>query len=90
MVRATEATPRLHHPPRIDTQMDLLDGEVGHTYVISHLDTSDAEVNIFLLRLGCYEGEPITLISKTRRMYTVVIKNSRYTIDSALARAIKI
>ena len=38
----------------------LLDAEPGKTYRISQVDTNDEEMERFLLRLGCYPGEPRT------------------------------
>ena len=40
------------------------------------------------VRLGCYEGEPITLISKKRKNCIVVIKDGRYNLDQMLSEAI--
>ncbi|MFY9617978.1 MAG: ferrous iron transport protein A [Arcanobacterium sp.] len=61
---------------------------IGETRIITDLDTRDEAVNDFLLRLGCYRGERITLLNRTKHMCTVVIKNSRYSIDTAIARSI--
>lgn len=68
--------------------MNLMEARPGETHTILALDTEDDEVNNFLLRLGCYRGERITLIAKSKHMCTVVIKNCRYSIDAALARSI--
>ena len=43
---------------------------------------------LFLFRLGCYKGEPITLISKKRKSCIVVIKDGRYNLDLMLSEAI--
>ncbi len=68
--------------------MNLWDGQIGTEYLIRHILTEDTELNSFLFSLGCYSGEPITLISKRRSGCTVSIKDSRYSIDKALAKAI--
>lgn len=68
--------------------MNLLEGNVGETYMVKDIDTADEEMNGFLFRLGCYSGEPITLMSKKKKGCIVVIKDSRYSIDNALAEAI--
>ncbi len=68
--------------------MKLTEAKVGQTLIITDLDTQEEEMNDFLLRLGFYPGERITLINKNKHMCTVVIKNSRYSIDSELARSI--
>lgn len=68
--------------------MNLMEAKAGETHTILDLDTAEEEMNNFLLRLGCYRGERITLLAKTKHMCTVVIKNGRYSIDAALARSI--
>ena len=66
----------------------LLDAEPGQTYIIRDIRTDDDEMNSFLFRLGCYKGEPITLISKKRKSCIVVIKDGRYNLDLMLSEAI--
>lgn len=66
----------------------LLDAEPGKTYIIKEINTDDDEMNSFLFRLGCYPGEPITLISKKKKSCIVVIKDGRYNLDKLLSEAI--
>ena len=66
----------------------LLDAEPGETYIVKEIKTDDDEMNSFLFRLGCYEGEPITLVSKKRKSCIVVIKDGRYNLDVQLSEAI--
>ena len=68
--------------------MTLLNAEVGREYLISHINTKDEELDAFLFSLGCYSGEPITVISKRRGGCTVSIKDGRYNVDKQLADAI--
>ena len=68
--------------------MTLLDAQVGQEYIISCIDTDDEELDAFLFSLGCYSGEPITVISRRRGGCTVSIKDGRYNIDKQLAGAI--
>ena len=68
--------------------MDLLAAEVGKEYIIQRIDTDDEELNSFLFSLGCYSGEPLTVVSRRRHSCTVSIKDGRYNIDDQLARAI--
>ena len=49
---------------------------------------SDEELDAFLFSLGCYSGEPITVISRKRNNCVVSIKDARYNIDIQLAKAI--
>ena len=44
----------------------------------------------FLFSLGCYEGEPITVVSHLKDSCVVSIKDGRYNIDNQLADAILI
>ena len=67
---------------------NLLQADIGQTYIVKEIDTEDEEMNAFLFRLGCYSGEPVTLISKKRKSCIVVIKDSRYGLDNQLAQAV--
>ncbi len=68
--------------------MTLMEAQEGIEYRIRELRTDDEELNSFLFSLGCYEGEPITVIAKRRSSCTVSIKDGRYNIDKQLAKAI--
>ncbi len=70
--------------------MNLLDAEVGKTYTIKEIVTDDDEMNAFLFRLGCYSGEPITVVSKKKKSCVVVIKDGRYSLDQLLSEAVNI
>lgn len=68
--------------------MKLTEAKVGKEYIIRELVTDDEEMNAFLFTLGCYSGEPITVITKLRSSLVVSIKDGRYNIDNQLAGAI--
>ena len=68
--------------------MTLISAEEGKEYIIQRIDTDDAELDAFLFSLGCYSGEPITVVSRRRGGCTVSIKDGRYNIDNQLAEAI--
>lgn len=70
--------------------MNLYDVNLGEEYIIKDINTNDEELNAFLFSLGCYSGEPITVISRRKSGCVVSIKDGRYSIDYALASAIKI
>lgn len=70
--------------------MTLISAEEGKEYIIQRIDTDDAELDAFLFSLGCYSGEPITVVSRRRGGCTVSIKDGRYNIDNQLAEAIVI
>ena len=68
--------------------MNLSVAEEGKEYIIQRIETDDEELNAFLFSLGCYTGEPITVVSRRRGGCTVSIKDGRYNIDNQLAEAI--
>lgn len=68
--------------------MTLNNAELGKEYIIAEIETDDEELDAFLFSLGCYSGEPITVVSRTKNNLVVSIKDGRYNIDSYLADAI--
>ena len=70
--------------------MNLLLSQVGIEYIIKEIKTDDEELESFLFSLGCYSGEPITVISRRRGGCIVAIKDGRYSIDNQLAAAITV
>ena len=70
--------------------MTLVDAVLGEEYIIKDIATNDEELNSFLFSLGCYSGEPITVVSRKRSGCTVSIKDARYNIDNDLAAAIQV
>ena len=70
--------------------MSLKDANVGEEYIVKDIMTDDEELDAFLFSLGCYSGEPITVVSKLKGGCVVSIKDGRYTIDYELADAIKV
>ena len=70
--------------------MTLNDAQLGKEYTIREIDTGgDEEMESFLFSLGCYSGESITVVDKSRNL-VVSIKDARYNIDRELAAAIMI
>ena len=67
--------------------MNLRNAEEGKEYIIRQIDTDDEELDAFLFSLGCYSGEPITVISHLKGGSVVSIKDGRYQIDKQLAEA---
>ena len=70
--------------------MNLKKAREGVEYIIRDVLTYDEELNSFLFSLGCYIGEPKTVISHKKGGCIVSIKDSRYSIDKYLAEAIMI
>ena len=68
--------------------MNLTTAAEGKEYIIKRIETDDEELDAFLFSLGCYSGEPITVVSRRRGGCTVSIKDGRYNIDDQLAEAI--
>ena len=70
--------------------MTLFDAVDGKEYIVKDIATDDDEMDAFLFSLGCYAGEPVTVVSHIKGGCIVSIKDGRYTIDKALARAISV
>lgn len=70
--------------------MTLLNAHEGREYMVRAVDTGDQEMDCFLFSLGCYPGEPITVVSHLKGSCVVSIKDGRYTIDRALADTVAV
>lgn len=68
--------------------MNLKEAIEGKEYIIKSIETDDEELDAFLFSLGCYSGEPITVVSHLKGGCVVSIKDGRYNIDNGLAEAI--
>lgn len=68
--------------------MNLMEALDGKEYIIKEIVTDDEELDAFLFSLGCYAGEPITVISHLKGGCVVAIKDGRYNIDKELAEAV--
>jgi len=68
--------------------MTLREAQEGKEYIIKAIQTDDEELNAFLFSLGCYSGDPITVVSHIKGGCIVSIKDGRYNIDNQLAEAI--
>ncbi len=68
--------------------MNLMQAEIEKEYIVKEISTFDEELNSFLFSLGCYSGQPITVIAKRKSGLVVAIKDARYNIDNELASAI--
>ena len=58
--------------------MSLAEAQVGQEYIIKDILTDDEELKAFLFSLGCYSGEPITVVSRIKAGSVVSIKDGRY------------
>ena len=68
--------------------MNLTEALIGKEDLIKQIDTTDEEMKSFLFSLGCYSGEPITVISRSKSSCVVAVKDSRYNVDNQLATII--
>ena len=64
--------------------MNLANAQEGIEYIIQRIETDDEELDSFLFSLGCYSGEPITVVSRKKKSCTVAIKDARYNTKYAL------
>ena len=70
--------------------MNLSQAKIGEEYIVKDIVAEDEELKSFLFSLGCYSGEPITVISQIKGGCIVSIKDARYNVDTDLAKAISI
>ena len=70
--------------------MNLNSANIGENYIVKDVQTEDEELKAFLFSLGCYSGEPITVLSQLKGGCVVSIKNGRYNIDQGIAQAVLI
>lgn len=71
--------------------MNLREAVEGKEYLVKSIDVDgDDELEAFLFSLGCYSGEPITVVSQRRSGAVVSIKDGRYNLDRDLLEAISI
>ena len=70
--------------------MNLLEAKEGMEYIVKGITTEDEELDEFLFSLGCYSGEPSTVVSHRKNGCVVSIKDARYNMDTDLAQAISI
>ena len=74
----------------MEEHMNLMDAKVGEEYRVKDILAEDEELKAFLFSLGCYSGEPITVINHIKGGCVVSIKDARYNMDTDLAKAISI
>ena len=72
------------------TGMNVKNALEGKQYIIRGIETDDEELDAFLFSLGCYSGEPITVVTRRKHSCVVSIKDGRYNIDNQLAAAITV
>ena len=70
--------------------MNLTNAQEGREYIVRSLVTDDEEMDAFLFSLGCYSGEPITVVARKRGSCVISVKDARYSIDNQLAEAIEV
>ena len=74
----------------MEEDMNLADAKIGEEYIVKEIQTEDEELISFLFSLGCYSGEPITVITHIQGGCVVSIQDARDNIDTDLAKAISI
>ena len=70
--------------------MNLVNAMIGKEYLVKDIEAEDEDLKSFLFSLGCYSGEPVTVISRMKGGCVVSIKDARYNIDTNFAKAISI
>ena len=67
---------------------NLAEAKINQEYISKDVVAVDNEIINFLFTLGCFKGEPITVISVLSESYVISIKDARYSIGSDLAEAV--
>ena len=57
--------------------MNLKDAKEGQEYIIKRIDTEDEDLNAFLFSLGCYSGEPITVVKRRKSGCVISVKGMK-------------
>ncbi len=70
--------------------MNLLEVPIGVEQTVDAVSTSDEGLKAFLFTLGCYSGEPVTVVLRRRSGCIISVKGARYSIDANLARSITV
>ena len=70
--------------------MTLNEAELEKEYIIKSINTDDEEMKDFLFSLGCYSGEPVTVVTRKKKSMVLAIKDARYNIDNLLGAAIEV
>ncbi|MGF1725322.1 FeoA domain-containing protein [Photobacterium nomapromontoriensis] len=74
-----------------ENQTKTLFGATLNTqHKVKSIIQDDKEMAYFLNTLGCFEGEPITIVSVLSDTYVIALKDARYSIDSDLAKTVVI
>lgn len=68
--------------------MNLMEVNLYEENIIKDIVSDDEELEAFLFSLGCYSGEPITVVGRKRSSCVIAVKDARYNIDKDLATAI--
>ena len=63
--------------------MNLTHAQEGTEYIVRDIVTHDEEMDAFLFSLGCYSGEPITVISRRKNLY--IVSNWELLTDGLIA-----
>lgn len=67
--------------------MNITKAKIGSTYEVARIEGRE-KVQRFLLSLGCYPGERVTLVNILAGNYIVNIKDSRFALDQETAEAV--
>jgi Fe2+ transport system protein FeoA len=58
------------------------------SWIVHQIRSLDSEVLLFILTLGCFEGQRISVISVMGKHLVININDTRFTIDRELAKSI--
>lgn len=66
----------------------LYGAKLNVEHKIKNVIKDDEQVAYFLSTLGCFEEQPITIVSVLSDTYVISVKDARYSIDAELAKTI--
>ena len=70
--------------------MNLTHVQEGTEHIVKAIVTDDAAMDAFLFSLGCYAGEPITVVRRVKGGCVVSIKDGRDNTDNYRAAAFEV
>lgn len=77
-------------PKNQNSHLDVSCVGLKEFFEIHSIQTSDEKIERFLFSLGCFPTQKIKVIAHLGQNYIIEVNASRYSVDAALAQAIKL
>ena len=69
--------------------MNLTEANVGEDYIVKDIVSDDEELKSFLFSLGCYSGEPVTVVSRKKMDMYFLLRTQDITLIQILQAQLK-